>query len=126
MAKTLTLRQKRKVLTMYTGKIPIKKISRVMEISINTVYTNGRAIQRGFESPGAYLTYLAEKRKQQPKNKAFSYFIRKRLEEILMNQSQLSREIGRSREAVSKYYHGELVPNSETIKRIYIALGCGR
>ena len=76
----------------------------------------------GFNSIEEYRKYLEDKRKGRKKNKIFSRFLRKRLTETGMNKYQLSKKINISREAVSKYTEGKMIPKKELLKRIFLAL----
>jgi len=86
-------------------------------------YKEDLAKQRGHESRGSYEGYLARQRQKGQKNKELSDLIKRRLEELERNQSWLSGRMGVSRETVSKYFHGEIIPNKERLGDLYMALG---
>ena len=75
-----------------------------------------------FESRSQYQEYTARQRVNRPENQGLSDLIKKRLKELGRNQSWLSREIGVSRQAVSKYVQGKYTPDNGVLEKMYSAL----
>jgi predicted transcriptional regulator len=70
-----------------------------------------------------YRELLREKRARQEKNINFSRFLKSRLEFMGKNQSWLARELNVSRETVSAYVHGEIMPSKERLYTLCDVLG---
>ena len=75
-----------------------------------------------YESLDQYIKYRAKQRVKKPENKALSGLIKRRLKELGKNQTWLSKRMGVSREAVSRYVQGESIPHKKPLKRLYSAL----
>jgi len=78
--------------------------------------------EQPFESLNQYQEYTARQRVNRPENQGLSDLIKRRLKELKKNQSWLSREIGVSREVVSKYVQGKHIPNNGVLERLFSAL----
>jgi DNA-binding XRE family transcriptional regulator len=74
--------------------------------------------QRGFTSYHSYQKYLTEQRQKKSFNKELSNLIIKNLKRLEKNQSWLAKQIGVSREAVSKYTKGKYTPNKEILNKL--------
>ena len=75
-----------------------------------------------FESLSQYQEHTARQRINRPENQGLSNLIKERLKELGKNQSWLSRKLGVSREAVSKYAQGKYTPDNEVLEKLYSAL----
>ena len=70
---------------------------------------------------------MARRRQSNPNNQALSDLINRRLQELGKNQSWLAGRIGLSRQTVSMYGRGKVLPkNDKTLRRICTALGLER
>ncbi len=79
---------------------------------------------RGFASNSEYRKEGARRRQSNPSNQILSALINRRLGELGENQSWLARRIGLSRQSVSLYALGKVLPrDDETLRRIVFALG---
>ena len=78
-------------------------------------YLDDLAKQKGFSSRGEYKDDLA-------KRKELSDLIKKRLKELGQNQTWLSQQMGVSRQAVSYYVQGKVIPKGEHLPKLYSAL----
>lgn len=78
--------------------------------------------EKGYASLHEYREHLALKRRERPQNKKLSELIKKKLKKLRRSQSWLSRKVGVSREAISKYVQGNNYPRENVRKRIYSAL----
>ncbi len=79
---------------------------------------------RGFASNSEYRKEGSRRRQSNPSNQVLGALINRRLEELGENQSWLARRIGLSRESVSLYALGKVLPkDDETLRRIVFALG---
>src|SRR3989344_3975891 len=85
-------------------------------------YQTHLAKQKGFSSRGEYETHLARQRQERPQNQELSDLIKKRLKELGQNQTWLSQQMGVSRQAVSYYVQGKVIPKGEHLPKLYSAL----
>ena len=82
------------------------------------------ARMRGFASNAEYRKEGSRRRQSNPRNQVLSAIINRRLEELGENQSWLARRIGLSRQSVSLYALGKVLPKDDgTLRRIVFALG---
>ncbi len=82
------------------------------------------AKMRGFASHSEYRKEGSRRRQSNPSNQVLGALINRRLEELGENQSWLARRIGLSRQSVSLYALGKVLPkDDETLRRIVFALG---
>lgn len=77
---------------------------------------------RKFESRSEYDEDLAKRRQRRLENKELSDLIKRRLKELGKNQSWLSRQINVSKESISQYAQGKLIPNEERLERLFSVL----
>ena len=89
-------------------------------------YREHLAKERGFGSLNEYREHLAKERANRNSNKELSYLIKTRLREIGKNQSWLADQIGVSRQAVSFYSQGKLIPKAEVLNRLFEVFGVER
>ena len=89
-------------------------------------YQKHLAKERGFGSLNEYREHLAKERANRNSNKELSYLIKTRLREIGKNQSWLADQIGVSRQAVSFYSQGKLIPKAEVLNRLFEVFGVER
>jgi len=78
---------------------------------------------RGFKTRREYQKHLEEQRKKRLENKALSYFITKRLEELGKTKAWLAKEIGCTNQTVRKYARGVSIPDEAGLKKIFRVLG---
>jgi len=82
------------------------------------------ARMRGFASNAEYRKEGSRRRQSNPRNQVLSAMINRRLDELGENQSWLARRIGLSRQSVSLYALGKVLPKDDgTLRRIVFALG---
>ncbi len=82
------------------------------------------ARMRGFASNAEYRKEGSRRRQSNPRNQVLSAMINRRLDELGENQSWLARRIGLSRQSVSLYALGKVLPKDDgTLRRIVCALG---
>ncbi len=67
--------------------------------------------------------YLARQRQKRPENQALSALIKKRLRELEKNKSWLAGEMGITRQSVSNYINGKLIPKKDSLKLLFSSLG---
>lgn len=87
-----------------------------------TEYEISKARERGYKSLAEYSKSLAEERQQKDANIAFSCFLAEKIKEYSMSQSELARQLGVSRQAVSMYVQGKMLPEKEILLKIYSIL----
>ena len=131
MRKRIPERAREEIIRLYdngSGLSPAE-IARQTGVSYSSVYGLTRIRQRvnpetgePFESRNQYQEYTARQRVNRPENQGLSDLIKKRLKELGRNQSWLSREIGVSRQAVSKYVQGKYTPDNGVLEKMYSAL----
>src|SRR3989344_4595819 len=80
------------------------------------------AKRKVFSSGGEYEDHLARQRQERPQNQELSDLIKKRLKELGQNQTWLSQQMGVSRQAVSYYVQGKVIPKGEHLPKLYSAL----
>ena len=85
-------------------------------------YKDDLAKRKGFSSGGEYEDHLARQRQERPQNQELSDLIKKRLKELGQNQTWLSQQMGVSRQAVSYYVQGKVIPKGEHLPKLYSAL----
>jgi transcriptional regulator with XRE-family HTH domain len=110
--------------------LSVKEIAKRVNVSYTTAYRYTRAKERteemikemGFLSLEDYKRCLDIKKQQRPTHKELGDLIKKRLKELGENQSWLAKQIGVSREAVSKYIQGEYIPRDKVLERLYSSL----
>src|SRR3989344_3179588 len=85
-------------------------------------YMDDLAKRKGFSSGGEYEDHLARQRQERPQNQELSDLIKKRLKELGQNQTWLSQQMGVSRQAVSYYVQGKVIPKGEHLPKLYSAL----
>ncbi len=82
------------------------------------------ARMRGFSSNAEYRKEGSRRRQSTPRNQVLSAIINRRLDELGETQSWLARRIGLSRQSVSLYALGKVLPKDDgTLRRIVFALG---
>lgn len=85
-------------------------------------YQEDWAKKKGFASLTEYEKHLAKQRQQQPENRELSDLIKRRLREKCKNQTWLARKIGVTRQAVSLYAKGKIIPNEMSLRKLFLAL----
>src|SRR3989344_3243220 len=85
-------------------------------------YLDDLVRRKGFSSSGEYQDDLAKQRQERPQNQELSDLIKKRLKELGQNQTWLSQQMGVSRQAVSYYVQGKVIPKGEHLPKLYSAL----
>jgi len=79
---------------------------------------------RGFASKNEYRKEMARRKQTKPKNKAVRDLINSKLQEIGKNQAWLARQVGLSRQSISMYAQGKVLPkDNETLGRICSSFG---
>ena len=123
---------------MYQEDRTISQVARSLRVSYTSAWslTEGRkqgfknrseyqedlAVRKGFKNRSEYLEDLAEDRKKLKPNKDLSCLIKSRLKELGKNQSWLANELGVTRQAVSLYAHGKIIPNYKILNLVFSAL----
>ena len=85
-------------------------------------YQNYLAEQRGFSSINEYHKSLCAERQERTENRALSNLIKTRLEEIRKNQYWLSKQMGVSRQIISFYSSGKIIPSQIVLARLFKTL----
>ncbi len=83
------------------------------------------ALDRGFASDFDYRQHLAGVRSTRTSNRKMSATINRRLSELGRNQSWLADQLGVSRQVVSQYAQGKLVPRGANLEKLVRALTSG-
>ena len=78
--------------------------------------------KRGFKNLTAYKNSLNQKRSERKSNKELSNLIKNRLKYLEKSQNQFAKEIGKTRQAVSLYIHGKILPSRKIREKISRAL----
>lgn len=86
-------------------------------------YAEAKAKERGYKKLAGYSKSLAEERQQKDANIAFSCFLAERIKEQGINQAELARQLGVSKQAVSMYVQGKMLPCEEKLKKVFSVLG---
>ena len=131
---------------LYNDGLRLSEIARQTGVSYPSVYGMTRARQKvnpetgePFESYTAYRKHLARQkvnpetgepfksrteyeayhaRQRINRNKGLGNLIREILEELGQNQSWLAKQLGVSRQAVSNYIQGRLIPGEDKVERL--------
>jgi len=86
-------------------------------------YFKKRLRERGFKSPGAYQEYLHRRRQQRGEYILFSILVTRGLEKRGKTQYWLGKKTKISRQAISLYAQGKILPRPENARRLVKALG---
>lgn len=82
-------------------------------------YKEHLAQEKGFESLNNYQKHLAQKRSKRYPNKDLSNLIKSSLKLLDKTQSWLAKEIGISKQLISLYANGLIIPKSETLEKLF-------
>ncbi len=85
-------------------------------------YQEHLAQQKGFKNYSEYQEHLAQERSQRTANQGFSTLINSSLKKLRKNQNWLAKQIGVSRQAVSLYTKGKVIPKNKKLKLLFSAL----
>lgn len=122
MVKRITKKDKEKAWRMYQEDVSISEIAEDIGVSYNSarILTIGREI--GFKNYYEYHESLAQKRSQKQENKDLSYLIKSRLKELGKNQNWLAEQLGVTRQAVSYYVQGKMIPQNQVLTNLFSTL----
>ena len=131
MVKRISEETIKKMQELYINGATISEISFKISIPYRTVYCYTRLPERGFKIPEKYQEYLSKKRgfksrneytqellkkrKKRNANKCLSNLIKEKLKKIKKNQSWLAKQLGATRQTVSLYAQGKLVPRNKGV-----------
>ena len=85
-------------------------------------YNKAMAKEKGHKSYAKYCNSLAEERQQRNSNIALSCFLAEKSKEQGISQAELARQLGVSRQAVSMYAQGKMLPEEDVLLKIYSIL----
>lgn len=138
MARKITDKQREESWRMYEQGKSIKDISEFVCVSYTSAWsmTEGRrqgfknhseykeslAQKKGFKNSSEYQESLAQNRSKNHLNKELSYLIKFRLSEMGRNQSWLAKQIGVTRQTVSLYSMGKIIPSDGILNKMFVAL----
>ena len=110
---------------LFRNGLSVTEISRRTNIPYVTVHRYTKLKQKinpetgkRFISRTEYEEHLARQRQQQPINQKLSDYIKRRLNESGKSQSQLARETGVTKQAMSMYAQGKYIPNEDTLNKL--------
>ena len=135
MVNRITDKQKEEAWRMYKQGGIINNIAKYVSVSYHSawVMTKGRkrgfktiteyqehlAQEKGFKTFTEYKEHLAQKRIKRQGNIELKNLIHSYLNKLWKNQSWLAEQIGVSRQAVSLYASGKIIPKYETLDKLF-------
>ena len=84
-------------------------------------YQESLAVKKGFKNYSEYRESLAQQRSRNHQNKELSDLIKSRLKKLKRTQSWLAEQIGVTRQAVSLYSIGKIIPQNKTLNLLFSA-----
>jgi transcriptional regulator with XRE-family HTH domain len=85
-------------------------------------YANRFARRNGYRSYGHYLKTLARRHKQETKYQKFSALLARQLKKLNMTQTLLAEQVRCTKQAISLYAQGAVLPRPRLFRRICSAL----